>query len=394
MQKPNVLFISSWYPSEEHATLGNFVQRHAEAIQPYVNLEVLTVVFTSKRDHLFIDFKVINGVNTTIVYYPKVASKLPLYSQWSKYKKYLTAFKLGYNAIKKRTGIQKFDLNHTNVCYKAGLFSLYLKKKENLPYVLTEHWTIFLPYRNEFNQFSLPVKRMIKKIISNAEMLLPVSEHLATSMANLGLKNNYQVIPNVADVTLFTLRNEKSEGENFKFLHISTLDDNQKNITGIFKALKQLAEKRNDFKLVIVTDGDIEEGKKVQTRVGLSGDLVEYHGTKTPNEIAEFYKQANCFLMFSQYENLPCVIVESMSAGLPVISTNIAGIPEHVDASKGILVKPNQLDELVDAMNKMIEEYHHFKKEEIRDYAIKHFSNEAVGKQFLEVYQKIIARVS
>ena len=53
MQKPNVLFISSWYPSKEHPTLGNFVQRHAEAINPFVNLFVVYVTSSSTIDKEF-----------------------------------------------------------------------------------------------------------------------------------------------------------------------------------------------------------------------------------------------------------------------------------------------------------------------------------------------------
>lgn len=389
MQKPNVLFISSWYPTKEHETLGNFVQRHAECINPLVNLEVLTVISSANYQETKICFDKINDVKTTIVYYPKVKNSLPLLSQWIKYRRYLNAFKHGYEAIKKRSGINRFDLNHTNVCYKAGIFSMYLKKKEGLQYILTEHWTAFLPYRNEFQKFSPFVKSIIRKVVRQAKLLVPVSNHLATSMAYLGLVNKYEVIPNVVDVDLFQIG--EKVGDKFTFLHVSTLDNEQKNIDGIFQAFEILSRFTTNFKLVIVTDGDINEGRSMLEKSGLNTDLVEFHGTKTPVEIAEFYKKSDCFLLFSNYENLPCVIVESMSAGLPVISTKIAGIPEHVDDSKGILIKPKNIDELVYALKEIINKNYQYQAQEIRSYAIENFSKNAVGEKYFQIYQQVIS---
>jgi hypothetical protein len=144
MQKPNVLFISSWYPSKEHPTLGNFVQRHAEAINPFVNLFVVYVTSSSTIDKEFeITHSQINGVNTTIVYYKKVTSKTPFFSSYKKLKRYRIGYELGIEEVMRKHRIKKFDITHCNVTFPVGLIALDLKKKFNLPYVLTEHWTLF-----------------------------------------------------------------------------------------------------------------------------------------------------------------------------------------------------------------------------------------------------------
>ena len=392
MQKPNVLLISSWYPSREHPTLGNFVQRHAEAINPFVNLYVLYVTSSeviSANNSFDIENNVINGVNTTIVYYKKVTSRLPLLSSRNKYNLYKSGYELGFNEIVKRFRIEKFDICHCNVTFPAGLIALNFKKKFNLPYILTEHWTLFLSYKDDFEKLPFYVINKMKKITSNAEFVFPVSKHLAMSMQFKGLNGKYGVIPNVVDTERFGLKTE-SNREIKRILHVSTLVDGHKNISGIYRVLKNISNSRQDFKLIIVSDGDIESAKKLQNAIGLQEEFVEYHNTKTPDEIAKFYQNSDFFLLFSNYENLPVVISESLSCGLPVVSSNVGGIPEMIDNSGGLLVNPKKDQELELAINSMLDNLTNYSAKEIRKGAVLRYNKERVGNRYFEIYKEII----
>lgn len=391
MQKLNVLFISSWYPSREHPTLGNFIQKHAEAVNPFVNLEVLNVTSSAHCESIYeIDYNEEKGVSTTIVYYKKVKSKLPFVSSFLKYLRTKKAYLKGYNFIKQTKKIQHFDITHCNVTYPGGYFALYLKKKEGIPYVVSEHWTAFLPYRNEFKSFNFLQKKVIKDVVKNANLMLPVSEHLAKSMDKLGLKQKFIVVPNVVETNIFDLKS-KVKVEVVDILHVSTVDDNQKNILGIFRALKEVSNLRQDFRLTIVSDGDIEAAKELLNQSGLDANFVVFEGTKTTEEIVKYYQAADFFLLFSNYENLPCVVVESMSCGLPIVSSAIAGIPEHINETNGILVEAKNESQLKDAILNMLDSYNTYDRERIREYAIKHFDYSSVGKQFLEVYKEVLS---
>ena len=85
--------------------------------------------------------------------------------------------------------------------------------------------------------------------------------------------------------------------------------------------------------------GDIEYAKVLHDNLG-GGDIVSFHATKTTNEIADMISSSHGLLMFSNYENFPCVIAESMMSGKPIISSNVNGIPEHVLPEFGVLVNP------------------------------------------------------
>ena len=390
MQKPNVLLISSWYPSKEHPTLGNFVQRHAEAINPLVNLYVVYVTSSNGiKSDFEIENETIDGVNTTIVYYKKVTSKLPLLSSFTKLKRYKEGYKRGIEFIEKQFQVSKIDITHCNVTFPAGLIALDLKKKRNIPYVLTEHWTLFLPYKNDYKKLSGIKKKKIKEIIGNADQVMPVSHHLKNSMIGLGLKGEYTVIANVVDTDLFTVGN-KSDNEIKKILHVSTLVNDHKNIQGIFSTLKEISKTRRDFKLIIVSDGDIDNAKEIQRKEGLEESFVEYHSTKTPLEIAEFYKSSDFFLLFSNYENLPVVISESLCCGLPVVSSSVGGIPEMITKENGLIVNPDNNKELKIAINSMLDNVHQYSPTLIREQAIKRYDNKVVGKQYVELYKELI----
>lgn len=390
MQKPNVLFISSWYPSKEHPTLGNFVQRHAESIHPFVNLYV---VYVTSSENIKTDYKIeneiINGVNTTVVYYKKVTSKLPFINAVSKLKRYRKGYKKGIEFIEEQFKISKFDICHCNVTFPAGLIALELKKKRNIPYIVTEHWTLFLPYKNDFEKLPFYIKNKMKEIAKNANKLLPVSQHLANSMQEKGLEGDYTIIPNVTETALFGLKHSDNK-EIKQILHVSTLIDDHKNISGIFEALKTISEKRQDFKLVIVSDGDIELAKKHQNKIGLGEEFVEYHGTKTPREIAEFYRQSDFFVLFSNYENLPVVMVESFSCGIPFVSSNVGGISEYVTDENGMLVEPRNVKQLAVAMDNILSNLANYDSIKIRELAIQNFDNKVVGKKYYELYKEII----
>ncbi len=382
--KLNILFLASWYPNTESTQAGNFIQQHAKAVAQYVNVAVIHVVAKQGIRQEEVSISQENGIYEVIVYYPKVTSSTPILSLKQKQKRHHNAYLKAYEIAKKEFG--QFDLVHLNVVYPAGLFALHLKEKENIPYILTEHWTAFLASTQ--HKFKTHEKIFIKKIANNAEIICPVSENLKQNIERFGVKNKFEIIPNVVDTNIFKFQPKELSAIK-EILHISNLKDEHKNISGILNVIQQLSTTRSDFRLTIAGNGDTNKFKNKALEMGIDKQFIHFEGEKTPQEVAQLMQQSDLFLLFSNYENLPCVISESLVMGKPVLSTNVGGISEMLNDSNGMLITKNNEAELIAALNKILDSIDDYQNEEISNSAINKYSYEKVARQFYSIYNKV-----
>lgn len=84
----------------------------------------------------------------------------------------------------------------------------------------------------------------------------------------------------------------------------------------------------------------------------IESEYTRYCGTVAPEEVASLLGTYDALVFPTMYsgEGYPGVVLEAYGAGLPVITTRFRAIPEIVDDSCGILIAPNSVSELVDAM--------------------------------------------
>ena len=159
----------------------------------------------------------------------------------------------------------------------------------------------------------------------------------------------------------------------------------------MIRAFDTVSQKRQDLSLDIVSDGDVEYAKLQASKVQ-HPSLITFHSTKTTEQIAEMLQQSDALILFSNYENFPCVIPEAFMSGKPVISTAVNGIPEHVNPQNGILVERGNENQLSEAIEKILNDEVSFNAEQIRHYAMEHFSYTTVGKKLDTVYRKVLAQ--
>ena len=297
-------------------------------------------------------------------------------------KAFLTAFEM----YRKDHGTP--DLIHLNVCYPLGIWALYLKKKFSIPFVITEHSSGF--HLGTDHTYPSHILSVCKKVLNGAKIILPVSTDLRRSLEKLVPDGSFEVISNVVDEQIF-LKSENTESDHKRFIHISTGVDAIKNLSGMIRAFDTVSQKRQDLTLDIVSDGDVEYAKLLASKIHYPS-LIRFHSTKTTKEIAEMLQHSDALLVFSNYENFPCVIPEAFMTGKPVISTAVNGIPEHVNPQNGILVERGNENQLSDAIEKMLNDEVSFNPEQIRHYAMEHFSYTTVGKKLDKVYRKVLAQ--
>lgn len=369
-----VLFISSWFPNKTEPTNGNFVEQHAISIQPYCDLTILHVR-AAEVSKVEIEPVSNNGLKGFIIYFPK---------RKFNFLAYLRYYRKGFKLIEQSVG--KIDLIHLNVILPVGVIAYFAKVFKNIPYLITEHATIYKKERrNELSTLRLVASQLIAK---NATYICPVSHNLAIEMRSLGIEGNYKVIPNVVNTLLF--KSVEKNHSTFNILHISTLVEDHKNGKGIIRTIKKLSQKRNDFKVKVISDLNINQFEKDAINLGLNMELFELEGAKNTSEISEAFNTADVFILFSNYENLPCVIIEAHASGVPVISTNVGGINEMITKENGILIPPKDEDALLAAIEAVMDKKITFDHKAIEQKAKAIYSYQSVGQQYFELYQQML----
>lgn len=375
--KYTILFLSSWYPNRIFPFQGDFVKRHAKAVSLFSKVICLHVVIdTTLKTKYIITENEENDFKEIIIYFNRKRFKKLFYQYY-----YLK----GFTYLKRKFG--KPDLIHGNVLYPKGIVVFLMSFLYKVPYIFTEHWTGFL--NGTFAQFSVLKKRLYRFIAKRAKRIVPVTDNLKQSMIKLEIKGTYTIIPNVVETGIFRISQEKNK-EKKHILHVSNIRDQHKNISGLLRTIAKLSEIRQDFVLDIIHSEENKNLKELANNLNLTGIYVNFLGKKVYDEVAEYMSQSAFLVLFSNYENLPCVIVEAFASGLPVLSTNVGGISEHLDEKKGILINTGNEKDLLDKLNYMLDHHNEYNKSLLHEYAVANFSYERIGHEFYKVYQEVL----
>ena len=382
-----VLHIASWYPSKVHDSLGNFIQRHISAIATKHKSEVWYASPVSNESPLLGSSEVKEGEGfLERIVYPK-------------------ATKPGGRAVTRALlklvpgeDISMPDLVHLHVAFPAGRAARVLAESWDVPLIITEHWTAYHDSQH------IPLWRRIsmRRTAAYAAAFCPVTEQLGSKMRefkmlNLEGESKYVTVPNVVDTELFKPSTETEEAkEGFRILHVSSLNESQKNITGIIHVLSILKTSHPDFKFCAKFMGgsDPERLKKLRhyaASLNLSEPCISFSGPQNIDEVARNMQMADALVLFSRKENFPCVIGEAWATGVPVISTDVGGISEHLteNSGRGILI-PNEDENALRSALLKIGTDANIDAGEIRKYAVDHFSVEAVSNAYDKVYREAL----
>ena len=377
-----VLFLCSWYPNRKNPTLGNFVQKHAEAASLFNEVVVLAIVADETIHSIEIVENRRGEMNEVLVYFPKKNPGFLSFSKLRSFLSYRKAFDIGMKRVTQLVGSP--EIVHLNVIYPLGYFALKFKKKTGTPFVISEHASGF---QNGANSYARSVIWMAKKVLVASDCVMPVSKDLGERLKKLAPNITIKVIPNVVNESIF-IPSEELDVTN-KFVHISNAFEPAKNLLGIIRTVKQLSSENANFSFHIISDGDVSKAHQLARELGVLNSFVFFYPTMNTQEIADFLKTCRALVLFSNFENFPCVIPEAFMAGIPVISTAVNGIPEYVNESNGILIQAKDEEGLLAAFKSLIDSQP-FHKEKLRAYAMEHFSYAAVGKSISDVYEKVL----
>jgi glycosyltransferase involved in cell wall biosynthesis len=380
-----ILFLTAWYPNRYDSMFGLFVRKHAFAAGIYNDVTVIYAHADKniKKSEYFSDKK--ENITEIVVYYP--AGRPGLLGKFIKLFRYFYVLHRAYQMYVNTGG--KPDLIHVNILTRTGIPALLKKLTQGIPYVVTEHWTRYLPENDTFNGI---LRKIATKIIAkNASVVMPVSEQLQKAMLKHHLSNNrYQIVNNVVDDMFYETSLVRQKQEITQILLVSCFLERAKNVKGILNTIKSLSERRQDFKLTVVGTGpDYEMIINYLSILNISDELIDFVGEKQPDEVTTYFSKADFFILFSNYETFGIVIAESLASGVPIISTKTGIATDYIQSDNGILVDIGNENEFEQAIDYMLDHCQEYKREKIRESG-RIFSFETIGKTYTNIYNSIL----
>ena len=384
---PQVVWVAQWYPHEGEPYAGDFIQRHAKAVALYMPVHVFAC-FPDTRN--CVDVQANGNLTETIIYFKpthtgnRFLNKVLLWKRWKQ---------LLQNAIQQHIASHGVpDLLHCHITLNAGWLGLWAKKKLDIPYLITEHWSGYMPgASNSFNKYNRWSKRLFRKIIQESAFVVTVSEALTNAMQSIDSDANYIRIPNVVDEAIFHLPVDAFKKENFRLLHISTFNF-QKNMPAMLAAFDKVAVAFPKIEFHIVGPK-----AKFQKLFPIQSADTHYvlHGEIPQEQIALLMHQSDACVLYSHYETFGCVIIEANAAGLPVIVSDIPVLQEIVQAGQnGVLVTSDDSNVLAQDIISFLNNQDKFRPKQIAAEARAKYSFSVVGKQFVELYQSLVSKAN
>jgi glycosyltransferase involved in cell wall biosynthesis len=293
----------------------------------------------------------------------------------------------GYYLFRKA---EQFDLVHINVLSRTAVPALLLKFFKGIPYIITEHWSRYLHEKGSYKGFIR--KGFTKFVVKNASAITTVSLFLKNGMIKRELRNeNFYVIPNTVNTSLFTsMRKQRLSGKK-RFIHISNFNDPVKNTSAILRAIARISLTRTDFECHFIGGREPyrEQTERYAAQLEVLDKFVFFDGILRGSEFVKAIQQSDFLVMFSNYESFCVVILECLACGKPVLSSNAGGIPEFFIPESGKLINVGDETSLQLSINFMLDHFQEYDSHGMREYILKNFSYEVVGKQYYNLYNLV-----
>ena len=379
-----ILWLTSWYPNPYEPYNGDFVQRHAKAVSEIIPIDVIHILQhggRSKREAIVTKHNALTEYFHAFDFTPTGIDLIDKIRYNISYHKHCRSVLEAY--IKKNG---KPDIVHVHVPVKAGLMALYLLKKYKLPYLVSEqssHYETTSPFY--YFKRSKYYQNNCRRIYNNATAVTNVSATIGKKLQEIFTIKNYRTIHNLVDTELFHYK-KAEPSDNVRLIHVSALGE-QKNPTGMIKALAILQSRSKNWECTIC--GPANEQLKALVKENNLSDNIKFTGEIPYNKVAHYMNESDVFLLFSNHENFPCVVVEALCSGLPVVSSVAGGIAEAVNDSNGLLVPAGDNEALADALHSMITNLHKYNREVIAANSAKLYNKKLIAQQFVDLYNEV-----
>jgi len=253
---------------------------------------------------------------------------------------------------------------------------------------------IYHLHSSSFNEYytkgNFIYKWLCRNLINLPDIVITLSPWWSAYVQKSFSAKNVQILNNVIEEKNRGRANRSIEPP-LKVLFLGRIGDRK----GVFDLLEVIALNKAAWvgKLAFIFggDGEIERFTQCVQRERLE-DLVNYLGWVTGEEKERLLSEADILVLPSYNEGLPISILEAMGYGLPIISTNIGGIPEVVlDGQNGYIITPGDKKELAGVISRYLQQPELTIKQGVKSLEmIKDFYPAAVFSRLEMIYDSLV----
>lgn len=174
-------------------------------------------------------------------------------------------------------------------------------------------------------------------------------------------------------------------GDTFKILHIGRFSE-EKNHKGLIDAFAIFHEKVPNSELTLIGNGGLFDEIRKYAFERNVGDAVSFLGLQT--NVYPYLHAADIFVLSSKYEGIPMTLIEAMGSAVPIVATNVGGIPNMLSNNESAILTNVDAHEIADALSRLSRDLNLRKK--IGQKALAHsreFSSREMAHQYIKIYQ-------
>ena len=224
----------------------------------------------------------------------------------------------------------------------------------SIPCVLSIHYCTWRLYPDTMQLRGLTAERLLTPAsLQLATRIIAVSQATASDLVSLYPKLQPK-IDVVYEASSLHPNEPSSEIRPPYMLFVGTLEP-RKNLQRCLEALAKLQMENFESPRLVIAGGQgwrMEPLDRSVTALGLE-QQVEYVGSADDNELSALYAGCNFLLFPSLYEGFGLPIIEALSFGKPVITSNVSSMPE-VAGEAALLVDPQSVDDIAEAIKRLI----------------------------------------
>lgn len=241
--------------------------------------------------------------------------------------------------------------------------------------------------------------RSYEKLFKSGTLHTVNSNFLREQIIKLGSEPERTfVVPMGIDTNLFTPRSALATSTHlFNIVSIGRLDKD-KGHNDLIDAIEILKSSQHKIHLKVIGAGPLHDALLAQVNSRGLKNEVSLLGAMTTNELLPILQNADLFALAStetadgSVESQGVVFAEAQACGIPVVGTNVGGIPESIEEGvTGRMCEPHKPEEIAKCISYFYHNRHALKhyKDSARIFAVKKFSRESMMNRFAELYRAL-----